>query len=181
MKKDSVELIKRCRPCQEYANIPHRPPKNSPQCPHHGLSHNGGVDIMGPLPRGKGGVKFTIVAVDYFTKWVEAKALVSITEKAIKKFLWCSVVCRFWVPRVIVTNNGKQFDYEAFRKWCSEWKIKSHYFSPAHPQANEQVKATNKSIFKMIEKKLDAHKGSWLEELLGVLWAYCTTTKTPTG
>ena len=73
-----------------------------------------GVDIVGPLPRGKGGVRFAVVAVDYFTKWVEVEALVNITAKSIERFLWKNMVCRYGIPHVFVTNNGKQFDYDSF-------------------------------------------------------------------
>jgi hypothetical protein len=46
-----------------------------------------GVDIVGPLPRGKGGVRFAVVAVDYFTKWVEVEPLVNIMAKIVERFL----------------------------------------------------------------------------------------------
>jgi hypothetical protein len=54
-----------------------------------------GVDIVGPMPPGKGGRKFLLVAVDYFTKWAEAEALATITTANVVKFLWNSVICRF--------------------------------------------------------------------------------------
>ena len=57
----------------------------------------------------KGGVRFAVVAVDYFTKWVEVEALVNITAKSIEKFLWKNVVCRYGIPHAFVTDNGKQF------------------------------------------------------------------------
>ncbi|GJU75981.1 reverse transcriptase domain-containing protein [Tanacetum coccineum] len=65
-----------------------------------------GMDILGPLPESFGKVKFVIVAIDYFTKWIEAKPLARITEKEVKKFIWDNIICRFGLPRIIVTDNG---------------------------------------------------------------------------
>jgi hypothetical protein len=128
----------------------------------------------------EGGVRFAVVAVDYFTKWVEAEPLVSITAKVIERFLWKNVVCRYGVPHAFVTDNGKQFDCEPFQKWCAELHIRNYFSSPGHPQANGQVEATNKTIFKILKKKLGDKKGDWADYLPEVLWAYRTTKRTPT-
>jgi len=82
-------------------------------------------------------LKFLIVGIDYFTKWVEAEALAIITEKNVRNFGWRSIICRFGIPRVLVLDNRKQFDNDSFRDFCSQLGIKNHYSSPTHPQANE--------------------------------------------
>ena len=69
-----------------------------------------GIDIVGPLPIGKGQVKFLLVAIDYFTKWVEAEALTTITEAKIRSFVWKNIICRFGILMTIISNNGRQFD-----------------------------------------------------------------------
>lgn len=98
-------------------------------------------------------MKFVVVVVDYFTIWVEAEALTTITTNNIIKFLWNSVVCRYEVPNAIVSDNEKQFDCEHFRDWCSKLHIRNYFSSPGHPQANGQVEATNKTIFRMVKTK----------------------------
>ena len=87
-------------------------------------------------------LKFLIVGIDYFTKWVEAEALATITEKNVQSFVWRNIVCRFRIPRALVSDNGKQFDNNSFRDFCSQFGIKNPYSSPAHPQANRQVEVT---------------------------------------
>ena len=67
-------------------------------------------DIIGPIPQGKRQVKFLLVAIDYFTKWVEAKALSTITEAKIQNFVWKNIVCRFRIPWTIISDNRRQFD-----------------------------------------------------------------------
>lgn len=69
-----------------------------------------GIVVMGPLSQGKKQVKFLLVAIDYFTKWVEVKALSTIMEVRIQNFVWKNRVCRFIIPRTIIFYNGRQFD-----------------------------------------------------------------------
>ena len=64
-------------------------------------------------------LKFLIVGINYFTKWVEAEALSTITKKNMRSFVWRSIICRFGIPRVLVSDNGKQFDNDSFRDFCS--------------------------------------------------------------
>ena len=78
-------------------------------------------------------MKFLVVGIDYFTKWVEAEALATITEKNIRSFVWRNIIYRFGIPRILVSNNGKQFDNSAFRDFCSKLGIKNHDSSTAHP------------------------------------------------
>jgi hypothetical protein len=136
---------------------------------------------MGPFLVGTKQAKFLVVAIDYFTKWVEAEPLATISEKNIKGFVWKAVICRFGIPRVLISNNGKQFDNGPFRELCSQLNIKNHYSSPRHPQANGQVEVTNRTLLNQIKTRLEEAKSMWVEELPSVLWAYRTTVRTPTN
>ena len=82
---------------------------------------------------------------------------------------------------MLVSDNGRQFDNNAFRDFCLELRIKNHYSSPAHPQANGQVEVTNRSLLKIIKTRLEGAKGIWPDKLPSVLWAYRTIARTPTG
>jgi hypothetical protein len=139
MSKDATELVRGCNACQRFCRIP----RSSPEYLHSITSPwpfaKWGVDIVGPLPVGKGNKKFVLVAVDYFTKWAEAEALTTITTENVIKFLWKSIVCRFGMPYAMVTDNGKQFDCGRFREWCSELGIRKSFSTPVFPQSNGQV------------------------------------------
>ena len=74
---------------------------------------------MGPFPTAVRQLKFLVVGIDYFTKWVEVEALATITEKNVWGFFWRCIICRFGIPRVLVSDNGKQFDNDSFRDFCS--------------------------------------------------------------
>ncbi|KAM1522606.1 hypothetical protein ACFX10_012706 [Malus domestica] len=105
-----------------------------------------GLDLIGPMPAGKGKVHYAIVAVDYFTKWAEVEPLATITEAKIEDFVWKNILCRFGIPNAIVTDNGRQFDNNKFRMFYSKFNIHLCFASPAHPQSNGQAEAINKII-----------------------------------
>ena len=107
-----------------------------------------------------------------------AEALATIMEKNIQ--VWRNIICKYGIPRVLVSDNGKEFDNCTFREFCSELGIKNHYSSPAHPQANGQVEVTNRFLLKIIKTRLEEAKDIWPDKLPSVLWAYYTTARTPT-
>ena len=112
---------------------------------------------------------------------MEAEPLAKITQQNIKNFIWKSIVCRFGVLRVLVSDNGRQFDNTPSKDFCEQLGINNHYSSPFHPQANRQAEVANRSLLKIIKTWLEGAKGIWPDELPGVLWAYRTIVKTPTG
>ena len=73
---------------------------------------------MGLFPTAIRQLKFLIVGIDYFTKWVEAKALATITEKNVRSFVWRNIICRYGIPRILASNNEKQFNNDSFRDFC---------------------------------------------------------------
>ena len=103
--------------------------------------------------------------------------MATITEKNVWSFIWESIIYGFGIPRVFVSDNGKQFDNDAFRNFCQYLGIKNHYSFPSYPQANGQVEVTNRSLLKMIKTRLEGAKGIWPDELPSVLWAYRMMTR----
>ena len=180
MLRDATDLVKKCKICQEHAKISHLPSEPLTSVTSPWPFQQWGLDILGPLPIGKGQCKFIIVAVDYFTKWAEADPLATITEQKIRDFVWFSIICRFGIPRALVSDNGKQFDNAKFRDFCAELGIKNYYSSPAHPQSNGQAEVTIRTLKAALKNKLEDLKGKWVEYLPEVLWAYRTIRKSAT-
>ena len=85
-----------------------------------------GIDIMGPFPMAMQQLKFLVVGINYFIKWVEAEPLATITENNVHNFVWKSIIYQFKIPRVLIFDNGKQFDNDAFRDFCQQLGIKNH-------------------------------------------------------
>ena len=78
-------------------------------------------------------MQYVVVAVNYFTKWVEAEALASITPANIKEFVYKNIVYQYGVSHSIVSNNGTQFDYDEFKQFCNNLQIKKVFLSVARP------------------------------------------------
>lgn len=138
------------------------------------------MDIVGPFPIARGQKKFLLVTVDYFTKWVEVEPLARISAVQVERFVW-RLVCKFGLPKTIVTDNGKQFIDKkliAFYKGLGITPITS---SIEHPQTNGQVEAANKIIVQELKKRLGQAKGGWVDELDQVLWGYRCSPHGSTG
>ncbi|KAL2243318.1 UNVERIFIED_CONTAM: Gag-Pol polyprotein [Sesamum indicum] len=90
----------------------------------------------GTLSSRAGTEEFIIVAVEYFFKWVEAEAVAKISEKEVINFIWKNIICRFGIPRILISDNGTQFQGRKITEWCKELKIAQHFTAVANPQAN---------------------------------------------
>ncbi|GJT81071.1 reverse transcriptase domain-containing protein [Tanacetum coccineum] len=181
MHRDARDMIKKCKDCQVHRPIPRQPQQELTPITSPWPFHKWGIDIAGPFPVAAGGLKFLIVAIDYFTKWIEAKAVATITGNQVKRFVWDNIVCRFGLPGEIVSDNGKQFCDNPFKDWCARLSITQRFASVKHPQTNGLVERANRSLGEGIKARLDRHKGRWVEELSHVLWAHRTTIKVSTG
>ena len=95
--------------------------------------------------------------------------------------MWKTIICRFRIPKVIVSDNAKQFDNDGVKKFYSDHAISHHFSSPGHPQANGQVKVTNRIILRNLKTRLEKSKGELVKDLLSILWEYHTMSIIPTG
>nr|GEV84691.1 reverse transcriptase domain-containing protein [Tanacetum cinerariifolium] len=141
----------------------------------------GGIDIAGPFPEGLGKFKFLIIAMDYFMKWIEAKAVATITSSQVKKFLWDNIVCHFSLSGEIVSDNGKQFSDNPFKDWCDKLNITQRFTSVKHPQFNELVERANRSLGEGTKARLGEGNKNWVKELSHLLWAHRTMIKSSHG
>ncbi|GKV01151.1 hypothetical protein SLEP1_g13729 [Rubroshorea leprosula] len=99
-----------------------------------------------PFVKRVGGVTHLVVGVDYFTKWVEARPLSSLTSKKVEDFVFSSIICRYGIPNQIVADNGTQFNCSSFQDFCSSYGIKLQFTSVYHPESNGMVEFVNKCI-----------------------------------
>ena len=102
-----------------------------------------GLDILGPFSMRTRQMKFLMIGIDYFTKWVEVEPLAKISEQNVKSFVQKNIIFRFRIPRVLVLDNRRQFDNIPFREFREQLGIKNHYPSPSHPQFNGQAEIAN--------------------------------------
>ena len=153
--KEAMELVKKCKICQEHAQIPYLPSELLTSITSPWPFQQWGLDILRPLPIGKGQCKFIVVGVDYFTKWAKVELLATITEQKVRNFVWHSIICKFEILRALVSDNGKQFNNPKFRDFCTGLGIKNYYSSPAHPQSNRQAEVTIRTLKAALKTKLE--------------------------
>ncbi|KAK0573961.1 hypothetical protein LWI29_016278 [Acer saccharum] len=166
---NAKRVAARCEACQKIANNIRQPPELLQSITSPWPFAMWGIDLIDPMPTATRGAKHAIVAVDYFTKWVEAEPLVHITEANTISFVKKNILYRFGIPNTIITDNGTQFDGRKCRELCDKYGINNYYASPAHPQTNGQTKAVNKIIKHNLKAKLATKKGSWADKLPQVL------------
>jgi len=100
---------------------------------------------MEPFPPATRQSRFLIVAVDYFTKWIEAEPLAKITTANVQDFMW-KIVCKFGVPHIVIIDNGQQFMDRKLETFFTELGIEHITSSVEHPQTNGQAEVANKVI-----------------------------------
>ncbi|GJU16760.1 reverse transcriptase domain-containing protein [Tanacetum coccineum] len=181
MHEDARKLIRECNDCQIHRPVPRNPQQNLTPITSPWPFYKWGIDIAGPFPEGPGKVKFLIVAIDYFTKWIEAKPVATITGNQVKKFVWDNIVCRFGLPGEIISDNGKQFRDNPFKDWCEKLCIRQCFASVKHPQTNGLVERANRSLGEGIKARLDERSKDWIGELSHVLWSHRTMIKSSNG
>ncbi|GJV37811.1 reverse transcriptase domain-containing protein [Tanacetum coccineum] len=138
-----------------------------------------GIDFMGPFPSSHGN-KYILVAVDYLSKWVEAKALPTNDARVVVKFLK-SLFARFGTPRAIISDRGTHFCNDQFAKVMSKYGVTHRLATAYHPQTSGQVEVSNRGLKRILERTVGENRASWSDKLDDALWAFRTAFKTPIG
>ena len=119
------------------------------------------------------------MAIDYFTKWVEATSYVGLTEARVAKFIRSHIIYRYGVPHEFISDRGDHFRGEV-DTLVQEYGIQHHRSSAYRPQTNGAVEAANKNIKRILRKMVETSR-DWSEKLPFALWAYRTSFRTSTG
>jgi hypothetical protein len=179
---DAAKLVQKCENCQRCTRDQKQPSSLTQLIQPSWPLQRWGLDLLGPLPPAQGNLKYVVVAVEYFCKWIEAKPLATITSATVQKFFKQNIVCRFGVPKAITVDNGTQFDVETFKAFCSQIGTKIHFASVRHPESNGLVERANEIIMTGIMKSIfNQPEGKWPDELIKVVWSHNTAISRSTG
>ncbi|WP_176691493.1 DDE-type integrase/transposase/recombinase, partial [Enterobacter cloacae complex sp. GF14B] len=142
-----------------------------------------GIDYVGPIspPTYKTHAQYIVVATDYLTKWVEAKATQKTNARTTAQFLYEYVFVRYGLPIEIVSDRGTHFINEVIEILLDEFMVIHRKSAPYHPQANGQAEATNKTICTVLTKIVSESRTDWDQKLHSTLWAYRVAYKTSIG
>ena len=139
-----------------------------------------GIDIKGPLPGTVTGMRYIIMAIDYFTKWPEARVTDNIRAPTVARFLFEDVICRYGVPKGIQTDNGKSFNCQLLQELTDRFGIRFDTSIPYHPESNGLVERFNRTLGTALSKFVQEEDRTWDRYVQSVLFAYRTTVQSST-
>nr|GEV36521.1 reverse transcriptase domain-containing protein [Tanacetum cinerariifolium] len=176
---DAYNLVKSCDSCQRQGKISQRVemPKNVIQV--YEIFDVWGIDFIGPFPSPRGNI-YILVAIDYLSKWVEAKALPTNDARVVVKILKY-IFIHFGAPRAIISDRGTHFCNDNFVKVMSKYEVTHRLATAYHPQTSGQVEVLNHGLKRILERTVGKNHDSWSEKLEDALWDFRTTYKTPIG
>ena len=146
MNEDCRKYVQKCHKCQIHAKLWHQPPVSLQPMSTPWPFATWGIDIIGRImPKSSNGHEYILVAVDYFTKWVEAASYHVLNAKKVAQFIRSNIICRYGVPFEIITDNGSHFQKEVV-DLMKKYKIQHHRSSPYRPQTNGAIEAANKTL-----------------------------------
>ncbi|KAJ9538031.1 hypothetical protein OSB04_030764 [Centaurea solstitialis] len=177
--KDAHTLVRSCDACQRAGNITKKDEMPQQSINVSEIFDVWGIDFMGPFPDSKGN-KYILVAVDYVSKWAEAKASPTNDAKVVVNFVK-SLVCRYGCSKAIISDRGTHFANHLLEKTLQRYGVHHRFSTAYHPQANGQAENTNRALKRILEKTVDNNPKVWSQKLEDELWAYRTAYKTPIG
>ena len=113
------------------------------------------IDVLGPLPITENGNKYILIVADYFTKWVEAYPMPNQEATTVAELLVREFICRFGVPLLIHSDQGRNFESELFAEMCRLLGIKKTRTTPYHSQSDGMVECFNRTLEAQLSKFAD--------------------------
>ncbi|XP_026451488.1 protein NYNRIN-like [Papaver somniferum] len=182
MEFDTAEHVKKCQQFQSHGSLICAPRNLLHSVVTPWPLHSWGLDILGPIrPTSSGRHKYIITATEYSTKWVEAIPLRDYSGATIAAFIKEHIIYRFGAPMVIRSDNGTSFVNQTIMDLLNQYGIKFHTSTVYHPYGNGQAEATNKTVLRILSRKVYDHHRSWHEQLPLALWAYRISRRSSTG
>ena len=139
------------------------------------------IDVLGPLPITEAGNKYILIIADYFTKWVEAFPMPNQEACTIAELLVKEVVCRFGVPLLVHSDQGRNFESALFAEMCRLLGISKTRTTPYHPQSDGMVERFNRTLEAQLSKFVDHNQKDWDLHIPFLLMAYRSAAHDTTG
>ncbi len=139
------------------------------------------LDILGPLPTSDQGNKYILCIGDYFTKWVSAVALPDQEAKTVARALIDNVITVFGLPRIIHSDQGRNFESILFHELCKLFDIEKTRTTPYRPQSDGFIERFNRTVLSMLGRYTSRDQKDWDRKLPFVLMAYRSAVHSSVG
>lgn len=141
------------------------------------------LDIMGPLPESERGNRYIMVVGDYFTRWMEAYAIPDQKATTVATEFVNQFVCRFGVPSVLHSDQGRNFESAVFREMCSVLGIEKTRTTPYNPKSDGLIERFNRTLITIVSMAIEPtrRQRDWDEKLPLALFAYRSSPQESTG
>ena len=159
MERDSIRFVRKCHECQIHGDLIHFPSSEL-----HAMSAPWpfvawGIEMIWQIePKASNGHRFILVDIAYFTRWVEAVTFKLVTKKVVVDFIHFNIICRFGIPKVIITDNAANLNNHLMQAVYHRFKIEHRNSTPYRPKANGAVEAANKNIKNILRKMVQSSR-----------------------
>lgn len=178
MYENIKEYVKSCDICQRRGNYKRKEPLHP--IPVGEPFHRIGIDYVGPLPRTIKGNRYIIVAMDYLTKWPEARPVKEATAESTVDFIYEDVIARHGCPGIILSDRGTHFNNQLVDKLLKKFRIEHLMSTPYHPQTNGLVERFNRTLIEALARTAKNHLQEWDNYIAPVLFSYRTSQHSTT-
>ena len=124
---------------------------------------------------------YILLACDYISKWVEAKATKTDDARTVVDFVKTNIFCRFGVPWALISDKGTHFCNKTLANLLKKYGVNHRVSTPYHPQTSGQANISNCYIKTILDKTVNLSRKDWSVKLDDALWAYRTTYKALLG
>jgi hypothetical protein len=169
MINEFFRYYKCCESCQKFRNVQLAPATMLHPIIKPWSFHGWTLDVVSQIhPSSSKGHRFVLVAMDYFTKWMEVVLLKNMMHREVIHFISEHIIHRFGIPQTLTMDQGLSFMSHQIREFAEFLKIKLFSSSPYYGQAE----SSNKTLIKLIKKKIEENPKRWHEVLSEALWAH---------
>ena len=172
MYEDIRKYIQKCDLCQRKGKFKRSEPLHLIKT--EDLFYRIRINIVRPLPRIQNGNRYIITAMDYMTKWSEARALSEANVRQFANFIYEDIICKHGCLQCILSDRGTHFNNQLVAELINKFKIKHNFFTLYHPQTNELIEHFNRTLSELLVK-LREYKEDWDLFIAPVLFTYQTS------